>query len=158
MSPELPSAPPATAGTMRLARTRLRTSIEATDALERGLSLFMAELLRIKAIVEAARTPADCPLLFIADEMLRGTNARDRHTAVIAILGQLVRASLEGYFKDLRGTEPDGMYEMLVKVVEKPLLEVVMAKADHNQSKAAEWLGLNRNTLRKKLVEHRLLK
>jgi hypothetical protein len=40
------------------------------------------------------------------------------------------------------------------KVVEKPLLEVVMAKADQNQSRAAEWLGLNRNTLRKKLVEH----
>jgi Fis family transcriptional regulator len=47
---------------------------------------------------------------------------------------ECVRASLEGYFKDLRGTEPDGMYDMLVKVVEKPLLEVVMAKADHNQS------------------------
>ncbi len=71
---------------------------------------------------------------------------------------ECVRASLEGYFRDLRGTEPDGMYEMLVKVVEKPLLEVVMAKADQNQSRAAEWLGLNRNTLRKKLVEHRLLK
>ena len=69
---------------------------------------------------------------------------------------ECVRTSLEGYFRDLRGTEPDGMYEMLVKVVEKPLLEVVMAKADQNQSKAAEWLGLNRNTLRKKLVEHRL--
>jgi Fis family transcriptional regulator, factor for inversion stimulation protein len=71
---------------------------------------------------------------------------------------ECVRASLEGYFKDLRGIEPDGMYEMLVKVVEKPLLEVVMAKADHNQSRAAEWLGLNRNTLRKKLMEHRILK
>ena len=71
---------------------------------------------------------------------------------------ECVRASLESYFRDLRGTEPDGLYEMLVKVVEKPLLEVVMGKADHNQSKAAEWLGLNRNTLRKKLVEHRLLK
>ncbi|MGE0333632.1 MAG: helix-turn-helix domain-containing protein [Ramlibacter sp.] len=69
-----------------------------------------------------------------------------------------VRASLEGYFKDLRGTEPDGLYEMMVKVVEKPLLETVMAKADQNQSKAAEWLGLNRNTLRKKLLEHKLLK
>ena len=71
---------------------------------------------------------------------------------------ECVRASLEGYFRDLRGTEPDRMYEMLVKVVEKPLLEVVMAQADQNQSKAAEWLGLNRNTLRKKLIEHRLLK
>ena len=50
------------------------------------------------------------------------------------------------------------MYEMLVRVVEKPLLDVVMARAEGNQSKAAQWLGLNRNTLRKKLVEHKLLK
>lgn len=69
-----------------------------------------------------------------------------------------VRASLEGYFRDLRGTEPDRMYDMLVKVVEKPLLEIVMIQADQNQSRAAEWLGLNRNTLRKKLIEHKLLK
>jgi len=69
-----------------------------------------------------------------------------------------VRNSLEGYFRDLRGTDPDGIYDLLVKVVEKPMLEVVMAKADHNQSRAAEWLGLNRNTLRKKLLEHKLLK
>ncbi len=71
---------------------------------------------------------------------------------------ECVRTSLEGYFKDLRGTEPDGMYDMLVRIVEKPLLEVVMQQADHNQSRAALWLGLNRNTLRKKLVEHKLLK
>ncbi|HSV52133.1 MAG TPA: Fis family transcriptional regulator [Burkholderiaceae bacterium] len=70
---------------------------------------------------------------------------------------ECVRTSLEGYFSDLGGTEPDGMYDMMVKVVEKPLLEVVMQHADHNQSRAAEWLGLNRNTLRKKLVEHKLL-
>jgi len=71
---------------------------------------------------------------------------------------ECVRTSLEGYFKDLRGTEPDGMYDMMVKVVEKPLLEVVMQHAEQNQSRAAEWLGLNRNTLRKKLVEHTLIK
>ncbi len=71
---------------------------------------------------------------------------------------ECVRTSLEGYFKDLRGTEPDGMHEMMVKAIEKPLLEVVMQHAENNQSKAAQWLGLNRNTLRKKLVEHRLIK
>ena len=43
-------------------------------------------------------------------------------------------------------------------MVEKPLLDVVMARAEGNQSRAAQWLGLNRNTLRKKLVEHKLLK
>ena len=71
---------------------------------------------------------------------------------------ECVRTSLEGYLKDLRGTEPDGMYNMMVTVVERPLLEVVMQHADHNQSKAAQWLGLNRNTLRKKLLEHKLIK
>ena len=69
---------------------------------------------------------------------------------------ECVRISLESYFKDLHGTEPDGMYDMMVRVVEKPLLEVVMQHADQNQSRAAQWLGLNRNTLRKKLVEHKL--
>ena len=72
-------------------------------------------------------------------------------------IDECVRSSLEGYFRDLRGTEPDGMYEMLVKAVEKPLLEVVMEQAQHNQSRAAQWLGLNRNTLRKKLLEHKLI-
>ena len=71
---------------------------------------------------------------------------------------EIVRSSLEVYFRDLRGTEPDGLHDMMVRIVEKPLLEVVMSHAGHNQSKAAEWLGLNRNTLRKKLLEHKLLK
>lgn len=69
-----------------------------------------------------------------------------------------VRASLEAYLRDLRGTEPVDLHTMLVRVVERPLLEVVMAHTDHNQSKAAQWLGLNRNTLRKKLLEQKLLK
>ena len=73
-------------------------------------------------------------------------------------IDECVRTSLEGYFKDLDGTDPAGMYDMMVRVVEKPLLEVVMRHAEHNQSRAAEWLGLNRNTLRKKLVEHKLIK
>ena len=68
-----------------------------------------------------------------------------------------VRESLEGYFRDLAGERPDGLYDMVVRLVERPMLEVVMAQADNNQSRAAEWLGLNRNTLRKKLVEHKLL-
>jgi Fis family transcriptional regulator, factor for inversion stimulation protein len=71
---------------------------------------------------------------------------------------ECVRESLESYFKDLRGVEPHGMYEMIIKVVERPLFEVVMRQAEGNQSKAAEWLGINRNTLRRKLVDHKLSK
>jgi Fis family transcriptional regulator len=71
---------------------------------------------------------------------------------------ECVRESLEGYFKDLRGVEPTAMYEMILRVVERPLLEVVLKEAGGNQSRAAEWLGINRNTLRRKLVEHKLIK
>ena len=70
---------------------------------------------------------------------------------------QCVRESLEMYFRDLRGTEPDGLYDMVLRAVELPLLEVVMQQASQNQSRAAEWLGMNRNTLRKKLAEHKLI-
>ena len=69
-----------------------------------------------------------------------------------------VRRNMQDYFKNLDGTPPAGVYDMMIRAVEKPLLEVVMAQAGHNQSKAADWLGLNRNTLRKKLAEHGLLK
>ncbi len=72
-------------------------------------------------------------------------------------LEECVRDSLQSYFRDLGGEAPDGIYDMLVRVVEKPLLEVVMQQAEQNQSRAAQWLGLNRNTLRKKLLEHKLL-
>jgi len=71
---------------------------------------------------------------------------------------ECIRESLEGYFKDLRGVEPTAMYEMILRVVERPLLDVVMTRAEGNQSKAAEWLGINRNTLRRKLVDHKLIK
>ena len=70
---------------------------------------------------------------------------------------ECIRASLEGYFKDLDGIEPAGIYEMMVKVVEKPMLEVVMQHAKQNQSLAAQYLGINRNTLHKKLTEHQLI-
>ena len=65
-----------------------------------------------------------------------------------------VRDSLETYFKDLGGVEPTAMYEMILGVVEKPLLDVVMKHADGNQSRAAEWLGINRNTLRRNTYDH----
>ena len=71
---------------------------------------------------------------------------------------ECVRESLETYFRDLRGVEPSALYDMMLGVVEKPLLEVVLQHADGNQSRAAEWLGINRNTLRRKLVAHKLVK
>jgi Fis family transcriptional regulator len=71
---------------------------------------------------------------------------------------ECIRDSLEAYFKDLRGAEPHSVHEMIMNTVEKPLLDVVLRHADGNQSRAAEWLGINRNTLRRKLLDHKLIK
>jgi Fis family transcriptional regulator len=67
-----------------------------------------------------------------------------------------VKRSLEQYIKDLNGTAPNDLYSMVLAQVEKPMLEIIMQRADNNQSRAAEMLGINRNTLRKKLRDHGL--
>jgi Fis family transcriptional regulator len=63
---------------------------------------------------------------------------------------------LDQYFTDLSGENPNGVYDMVIQSVEKPLLLYVMNFAEGNQSKAADILGLNRNTLRKKLKQHKI--
>ena len=68
-----------------------------------------------------------------------------------------VTGALEKYFRDLDGEAPCAVYDMVLKNVEKPMLEVVLRQAEGNQTQAAEMLGINRNTLRKKLTEYNLL-
>ena len=74
------------------------------------------------------------------------------------LIEDCIRSSLEQYFKDLRGAEPDGLHALVISAVERPLLDVVLHHADGNQSKAAEWLGINRNTLRRKLMDHKIIR
>ena len=71
-------------------------------------------------------------------------------------LSSTVRKVMRQYFKDLDGEKCSGIYDMVVLAVEKPMLEVVMNQAQGNQTRAAQLLGLNRNTLRKKLKQHDL--
>lgn len=68
-----------------------------------------------------------------------------------------IRSNLKTYLAELDGDVPNNMHAMVLAVVEKPLLEVVMHHVGYNQSKASQYLGINRNTLRKKLMEHGLL-
>ena len=67
-----------------------------------------------------------------------------------------VRKSIEAYFKDLNGESPCNVYQLVLSEIEKPLLEVVMSYSQNNQSKASKILGINRNTLRKKLEAYQL--
>lgn len=64
---------------------------------------------------------------------------------------------LNEYFEQVDPDMINGLYEMVLSEVEAPLLEAVMQKARSNQSKAAQMLGLNRGTLRKKLKQYDML-
>jgi|TARA_B110000444_G_scaffold182436_1_gene171322 Fis family transcriptional regulator len=71
-------------------------------------------------------------------------------------LSDNIEILLDRYFNDLAGESPNNLYGLVISNVEKPLLLYVMHYAEGNQSKAAEILGLNRNTLRKKLKIHNI--
>lgn len=68
-----------------------------------------------------------------------------------------VEHAVNSYFQHLDGQDVTDVYDMVLSEVETPLLEVVMKYTRHNQTKAAQVLGLNRGTLRKKLKQYGLL-
>jgi DNA-binding protein Fis len=76
----------------------------------------------------------------------------------ITPLDESVRLNLQLYLEDLGHMEPTNMWDMVIRCIEKPLLEVTMDRANGNQSRAADMLGITRNTLRKKLQSHQLIK
>jgi Fis family transcriptional regulator len=67
-----------------------------------------------------------------------------------------IQGALEAYFRDLDGERPSNVYGMVLKSVERPMLEVILRQAGGNQTLAAGMLGINRNTLRRKIKEYRL--
>lgn len=84
---------PVCAKAMSLPRVILETSMRIDDSLANGVSLYLAELQRLKAIVEKARhcdTPGQPVLVFLLDEILHGTNSRDRQIAVRRVIGHLL--------------------------------------------------------------------
>jgi Fis family transcriptional regulator len=72
-------------------------------------------------------------------------------------MARYVRTAVDNYFSDLNGEAPScAVYDMVINCVEKPLIETVLHHAGGNQTRAAELLGLNRNTLRKKIQIHKI--
>jgi Fis family transcriptional regulator, factor for inversion stimulation protein len=71
-------------------------------------------------------------------------------------LREHAETALHAYFEKLNGHRPSRLYDLVLREVEEPLFRAVMSYADGNQSRAAEILGINRGTLRKKLKEYGL--
>ena len=68
-----------------------------------------------------------------------------------------INGALSTYFANLDGETPAAIYDMVIKSVERPMFEAVLNHAGGNQTLASQMLGINRNTLRKKLVDYKLV-
>ncbi len=73
-------------------------------------------------------------------------------------LNGIIRSSVSQLLNDLDGENHGNIYDLVMQQVEEPLLDLIMQHVDGNQSKAAERLGINRGTLRKKLKTYNLIK
>ncbi len=71
-------------------------------------------------------------------------------------LADAVKRSLDRYFKDMDGEKPTLIYDMVLRNIEKPMIETVLGRAEGNLTLAADMLGINRNTLRKKMQQLRI--
>jgi Fis family transcriptional regulator len=72
------------------------------------------------------------------------------------LLSSLTDECLHNYFENLNGHKPGDLYQLVIGEVEKPLFRAVLRYTNGNQSEAAEILGINRGTLRKKLKDYKL--
>lgn len=88
----------------------------------------------------------------------RGSPQRptSRLTTTDIPLREHAEAALSSYFERLSGQQPAGLYALVLREVEQPLFKAVMHYTEGNQSKAAQILGLNRGTLRRKLEDYGL--
>ena len=81
-----------------------------------------------------------------------GSHAMSRKKKLPEPLSERVRQSLNEYFDQLDGTEPNELYQLVIAQTEQPLFERVMRYTSGNQTRAATVLGISRATLRKKLA------
>jgi Fis family transcriptional regulator, factor for inversion stimulation protein len=94
---------------------------------------------------------------FFADAKITTPAAAATTTNQGQSLRGCVEQAMDNYFKHLDGQDVSDVYEMVMAEVEAPMLEIVLKYTRHNQTRAAQVLGLNRGTLRKKLKQYGLL-
>jgi len=87
---------PVCARAMSIGAARVVTSMRVEDSLEQGVSHFYAELRRIRRVLDLAREVAEAPVLFLLDEILHGTNSRERIIGACAVVRELVERGAIG--------------------------------------------------------------
>jgi ABC-type multidrug transport system fused ATPase/permease subunit len=87
---------PVCAASLRIGAARVATSMRVEDSLEQGVSHFYAELRRLKRVLDLAREPERSPALFLLDEILHGTNSRERVIGACAVVRELLKLGALG--------------------------------------------------------------
>ena len=95
-----------------------------------------------------ALLPEHCPQLRVKQAKFTTTAESDEKTHIHQIIERRVKNYLDS------GTNDKSLYQHIRKTMEKPLFEIVLKKTKGNRSKAAEILGINRNTLHVKIEEY----
>ena len=96
-------------------------------------------------------------------ELSQGRNTSETSAESLAARGdstalaELIAGRIGQWLDSPDGEEPRDLYEKLVAEIEKPLIELALKRTGGNQVKAARMLGLNRNTLRKKITDHKIV-
>jgi two-component system nitrogen regulation response regulator GlnG len=93
------------------------------------------------------------PILFPQDLALQTRQAGVPPEVDHLSLEEIIHRKLEDYFERTRDVELDNLYSLLIERVERPLIELTLKKTRGNQIRAAQILGINRNTLRKKISD-----
>jgi two-component system nitrogen regulation response regulator GlnG len=93
------------------------------------------------------------PILFPKDFTFQGSQGGHSREVDNLSLEEVIRHKLEDYFERTKGVDVDNLYSLVVERVERPLIELTLKKTQGNQVRAAQILGINRNTLRKKISE-----
>jgi two-component system nitrogen regulation response regulator GlnG len=96
------------------------------------------------------------PILFPKDFSLQNKPAAVSLEVDQLSLEEIIRHKLEDYFRRTEGVDVDNLYSLVIERVERPLLELTLKKTRGNQIRAAQILGINRNTLRKKITDLRI--
>jgi two-component system nitrogen regulation response regulator GlnG len=124
----------------RLKKHRWPGNVRELENLARRLAALYPQETITEPLVEAELNEVESESDFVSDQRIPKT------------LKESAEAHLESYFAGFKGDlPPPGLYHRILRDVEEPLINAALAATRGNQIKAAELLGVNRNTLRKKI-------
>jgi len=126
----------------------------APEALDRLVGYeWSGNVRELENVVQRAMVMATAGVI-LPEHLPIGPVSAAASVAVDATLEEIIERKLMECVRGLRERSSANLYDLVVGLVEKPLLRAVLRETSGNQVRAAQILGINRNTLRKKLTEH----